>query len=361
MLLCMTSMSVAIAQEKGDDKPAGRISGLMFGDFFYHAQRDASFASLKNTAVTGDRHARGFQFRRIYLTYDHDISQRFTTRLRFEADQVELTSRKDKSSKTTVIVKDAYLKWNGIFSGSDLILGIQPPPAFEISESVWGCRPLEKTILDLRGIVGSRDFGVSLKGRIDAAGRYNYWVMYGNNSGVNAEADKHNRFYGHVHVKPMTDGHFTLYADFNQRAKIMRADSSGMVDNNATTVGVFLGYGRKDAFAIGLEGFIQSTQNGLKLGSDNKTNSALGWSVFGTYHVMPDWVLVGRYDSFDPSNDEEVKGDTRHYLLGGVTWKADTNVSFTPNVQVEIFEKPPGGETPDPSVTYRITFFYVFK
>ena len=32
------------------------------------------------------------------------------------------------------MVKDAYLQWNNIFSGSNLIFGLSPTPAFDVSE-----------------------------------------------------------------------------------------------------------------------------------------------------------------------------------------------------------------------------------
>lgn len=354
VILCAGFFPV-LAQES--EKPPGKFSGYMFGDVFFNAARDDNFSSLKNTAIPGDKEARGFQFRRIYLTYDNDISSRFSARLRFEADQVELTSKKDKSSKTAIFVKDASLKWKNIFEGSDLILGIQPPPSFEISEAAWGYRSLEKTIMDLRGIASSRDFGLALKGRFDTEANYNYWVMIANNSGVNAETDKYNRFYSHIHVKPFANFQATLYADYNQKPKILSADSSKTIDNNATTFGVFAGYSEKDRYSFGVETVMSSTQNGL---NRSKTNNAVGLTVFGTYALTSSWGLVARFDYFDPSNDKDVKGDARNYLLGGVTWKVDKNVSFTPNVQVETFQKPPGGKAPDASVTYRITFFYAF-
>ncbi|MCK7527972.1 MAG: hypothetical protein MZV64_65435 [Ignavibacteriales bacterium] len=80
------------------------------------------------------------------------------------------------SNKISVFVKDAYLQWKNIFKGSDLIFGIHPTPAYEISEGIWGNRFLEKTIMDLRGIVSSRDLGASLKGKFSEEGIFKYWV-----------------------------------------------------------------------------------------------------------------------------------------------------------------------------------------
>src|SRR5512143_3253741 len=147
-----------------DAQSQGKFSGLMFGDYFYNVARDTVFrrTNLPNSAVGGQKDLQGFQFRRIYFTYDNDISEKFTTRFRLEADQAALSS----NGKISTYVKDAYLKWKNIFGGSDLTLGLQPTPAYEISENAWGSRSLEKTIMDLRGIIPSRHLGISLPGTL---------------------------------------------------------------------------------------------------------------------------------------------------------------------------------------------------
>lgn len=359
MLFFVTGL--VFAQENTEKKPAGKISGYMFGDVFYNLGRDDAFSTFKNTAMTGDKEVRGFQMRRIYFTYDNDISETFSARFRLEADQVEMTSKKDKSSKTALFVKDAYLKWKTIFKGSDLIFGIQPTPAYEVSESVWGYRLLEKTIMDLRGIVSSRDLGLSLKGKIDGDGKYNYWVMYGSNSGVNAETDKYNRVYGHIHLKPFKGFQTTLYVDYKQQARIVDpADATETLRNDVLTYSVFAGYGEKDKYNVGAEGFMQSAMNGITSGTDTKSKNAIGFSIFGYYNINPEFSLVARYDYFDPVYDKSSKGDARNYILSGVSWKADKNVSITPNILLETYQKAPGSKAPEVSTTMRVTFFYAF-
>ncbi len=130
-----------------------KISGLAYGDYFYNAAvSDSTKANLN-----------GFQFRRIYITADFAVSETFDSRFRLETDQS--INSNTPGGKLGVMVKDAWLKWKNVFSGSDLIFGISPTPAFDISEAAWGYRSLEKTIMDLRGVVPSRDFGVDLKER----------------------------------------------------------------------------------------------------------------------------------------------------------------------------------------------------
>ncbi|HLX12869.1 MAG TPA: hypothetical protein VKS81_08650, partial [Bacteroidota bacterium] len=59
------------------DQPTGHVSGLMFGDYFYNVARDSSFATGHGTpatkATSGAKDLNGFNFRRIYFTYDDDI------------------------------------------------------------------------------------------------------------------------------------------------------------------------------------------------------------------------------------------------------------------------------------------------
>ena len=84
-------------------------------------------------------------------------------------------------------------------------------------------------------------------------------------------------------------------------------------------------------------------------------------SVFGSYYLTPVVALVGRFDYYDPNSHSASKGDARSYILGGVSWKPDKNVSLIPNIQVETYESlPNGGRSFDASVTARLTFYYVF-
>ena len=130
IFMCVFSSLNLFAQ----DNTGGKISGYMFGDYFYNVARDTGLSSLSNVVNGGKKDVNGFQFRRIYFTYDYTISDNFSTRFRLEADQNASTS----DGKVGVFVKDAYLKWKDIFKGSDFIFGFQPTPAFEVSEGVLG-------------------------------------------------------------------------------------------------------------------------------------------------------------------------------------------------------------------------------
>ncbi len=338
----------------------GKISGYMFGDFFYNAARDTGITALANVANGGKKDVNGVQLRRIYFTYDYDISKKFVTRFRLEADQAANTS----NGKIGVFVKDAYLQWKNIFNGSDFIFGIQPTPAFEVSEGIWGNRFLEKTIMDLRGVVSSRDLAVTLKGKFDEAGILKYWVMIGDGSGNSPETDKYKRFYAHLQYSPIKQFTATLYADLKARPDINDPASTTTpketIANNDLTYALFLGYKEKDSYSVGAELFLNSRQNGIVSGKETKNKNGFGITTFGSYNFSKELAVVGRYDYYDPNTDSNVKGDSRNLFLFSLNYNPDEKVTISPNVIIETYESLPNGRSIDVSITPRITFFYTF-
>jgi len=356
-VILFSSINFLIAQD-GTEK--GRISGYMFGDYFYNAARDSAISLLPNAANGGKKDLNGVQFRRIYLTYDYDISEKFITRFRLEADQ----SANTNNGKIGVFVKDAYLLWKNIFNGSDFIFGIQPTPAFDVSESNWENRFLEKTIMDLRGIVSTRDLAVALKGKIDAEGRFKYWFMFGNGSGNSPETDKYKRYYAHIRYSPIKQFTATLYADLKARQNINSLASTtyppATIANNDLTYALFLGYKEKDTYALGVEGFLNTRKNEISIGDDTRDRTGMGISVFGSYNFSKELAVVGRFDNYDRNTDTDFKGDSRNWFIFSLNYKPDEKVTISPNVIIETYEAFPSGRSFDASVTPRITFFYSF-
>jgi hypothetical protein len=362
ILLLLVWVGTLAAQEK-TFTPSGKFSGLMFGDYYYNFSRDASFGGTApanaavSSAAPGATAMQAFQFRRIYFTYDYDLAEQFTTRFRLEVDQAANAS----NGKIGAFVKDAFLRWKNIFSGSDLIFGIQPTPAYDVSEGIWGYRSLEKTIMDLRGIVPSRDQGLSLKGKVTDDGSVNYWVMFANNSANSPETDKYKRYYAHVQVKPVAGLVATAYFDLRAAADIKnKYNSNASVSNSATTMALFVDYAQPGSFSIGVEGFTVSTDNGYDNGTSLASRSTLGFSVFGNVTVSPTLAVVARYDNYDPNTDGNSVGDMRNYIIAGLDWKVAKNVSIIPNILYETYEAPKVGSAPDASLSGRLTFYYTF-
>lgn len=341
---------VTPAQQKG------RFSGLAYFDYSYNVARDSAIGGFSNNALNGAKAFQAFQFRRIYFTYDYDISSNFTSRFRLEADQSALTS----NGKTGVFVKDAFLKWKNVFGQSDLIFGVQPTPAFEVSEATWGYRSLDKTVMDLRGIVSSRDLGVALRGKLDSEGMFSYWVMIADGSANSPESNKYKRYFVHVRLKPAKSLEVTVYGDVHASAPINNPYTSKNVSNATTTLAAFIGYVPMEGLRVGAEGALVQTSNGYNTGTALDTKSGLALSFFGIYGLTYDLNLIGRFDLYDPNTNSAAKADARNYIIAGLDWKVNDNVSVMPNVQIETYEKS-AARTFDSSVNGRLTVAWKFQ
>lgn len=347
-LLTALLAPVLSAQEKKDNAAIGAVgplkfSGLMFGDVYYYM----------DAMDEDDEDMNGLQFRRIYITTDFTIDESFSTRFRIEANDGTLNS----GGKIGMIVKDAYLKWKNLFSGSDLILGISPTPSIKAADAAWGYRALEKTIMDKNKIVSSRDVGIDLKGKIGDGSFVKYWLKVGNNSGNSPEGNKFKRVYGMVQLKPATNLNIYLSADYAGLPEVSDSVSSTMKDNGALVASGVLHYKSRSDFSIGAEGFYKSHANNFyaAAGEELSAQTGFGLSLFTWIRLMDGVKLVGRYDTYDPNTDSGIENDVQSLILAAVDFRAANNVNIMPGIEVLGRE---GADNSD--VIPRVTFFWKF-
>ncbi len=374
-LVCLAGLSDVSAQ--------GKFSGVFYGDYFYNVARDtaANRANLSNSALGGPVSNQGFVIRRVYFTYDYDLAEQFATRFRLELDETANSSAQYavlSNGNISVYVKDAWLRWKDIFKGSDLYFGIQPTSAYEVSEGIWAYRSLEKTIMDLRGVVSSRVLGIALRGKLDDDGVFGYWVTIANsNSGVQPKdlgqtlrnGDKYNLYSLHLAFRPSKEVTLTLYGDYRPTFPVNDPASTTVPrateSNNTFTGALFAGYKQGNDFTLGAEAFTQQTAHAYTDPTNAnalKTLSKMGVSVFGWYNFSDELGVVARYDYYDPKTGGNTaeQGDSRSYILAGLTYKPAKNVQVVPNIQVETYESIPNGRSIDAAVTGRLSFLFSF-
>lgn len=339
ILFLINSAHFIYAQEKSNPT----FSGLMFGDYFYNAASHDSAAKDLN----------GFQFRRIYITTDYTISNSFSTRFRLDADQSKgsLTN----GGKIGVVVKDAWLKWKDIFSGSDFIFGISPTPSYSASESAWGHRYLEKTIMNLFDIVSTRDFGVDLKGKLSQDSTFKYWLKIGNNSSNSPENNKYKRFYGLLEFDPSPELIFTIYGDY-------AAQPQKEGKNNDALVGAgFINYKQKGKFSIGIEGFIKSQRNNYPVtDSSLVAQTGFGLSIYAYVNLSDKFQIVGRFDIYDQNTNSNSNTDGINFILAGFQYSPIEYVSITPNIEIFTYQADSSNNGDRNDIIPRITFFWQF-
>ena len=343
------------------DKLPYKFSGYVFGDYFYNIGRDENVANLPNVTLPGAEDFNGFVLRRAYFTFDDDISSDFSARFRLEANSGTTLA----NNNMTVFVKDAYLRWKNAIKTSDIFFGIQPTPAYEVSETQWRYRSLEKTIMDLYGIVPSRDFGVSLKGKLDAPGKYNYWVEFGNGSGNTPEVDNFKRLYLHFLWKPNDKFLATAYQDFRFLPDIPNPNDAALrLENNSQTTAFFLNYGVKDKYGLGWEFFWNRQENGTKIGAvppiEVSDRTGFGSAAWGWYDFNPKIGLVGSWYYLEPNDNKAIGSDVRNLFMGSLVVRPMKNIWIMPNVFLQTFENALTGESFESAVTPRITMYWIF-
>jgi hypothetical protein len=354
-------LAIASLSAQTEEEPKGKISSVFFMDYYYNAARDTGFANIPNTAITGDKGVHGLRIRRIFFTYDYKFNSKLSSRFRLESDELNFTTNSagNKANKFGVIVKDAFIKWNYI-GWHSLIVGIQNTPAYEVSESLWGNRYIEKTIMDLRGAVSSRDLGLSLRGQFDSTGIFKYWLMYTNGDAGLPEKDKYKRYYAQFELTLFKNLSITVYGDY--QAKVLVADdvNPGRVMNgDILTSAFFIGYKVKDKFTAGVETYFRKVKNAYKLVDSYDNLNGMGLSIFGNYFFNQKIGLFARFDRFDPNLASDAKGDSRNLYIGGLAFKPAEKFIISPNIFIETFEKV-GALKIKNSVTPRVTLSWTF-
>jgi len=332
-LFILTVTNSAFAQENG------KISGYMFGDYYY-------VASNHNEDL---QDANGFWFRRIYLTYDQGLSEDFAIRFR-----IEMNSAGDFTSKTKLepFVKDAYLKWK--HHRHSIIFGISPTPTWNVVEKVWGYRSVEKTPLDLQKFGSSRDFGLAVKGSLDSEKRVNYHFMIANGNSTSSENNAGKKLLfslsGKINKNILVEG----YADFEERPGT----------SNRYTVQGFAAY-QRDNFRMGMQFAHQNRQ--VSEGMED-LKLQIG-SVFAAAKLTKKAWGFARMDRvFDP-NSEGVKiayipfdsTAKSTFLVAGLDFRPIDNVHLIPNVEAVLYNENGTGIRPGNDVVPRLTFYYVWK
>jgi hypothetical protein len=317
---------------------AWRISGYMFGDYYY-------FGEHHDPKYDGQQ---GFWFRRVYLTYDHNLSSKVATRLRLEVN----SSGNLTSTANTPYVKDAYLRWN--YRGTHQAwFGIFPTPTFEFIESFWGLRHVEKTPADLYRTDSSRDFGLGLQGAVNQAETVRYSYQFGNESSTNAEVDtgKANRI-SVGYAKPTgfaVEGFYGYYARPG--------------DTDRSVYQVFAGY-RQPKVRAAVQ-YYRNTRNAAN-GSDLELDMVSGFGVVDL--VRQKWTAFARVDHFaDPNPDAGgiayLPIDPRAkytFFLTGVEYYVLPSVRVTPNVETVSYGKLPDGSSIKTDVVFRTTFYWTW-
>ncbi len=331
-------LGITFSLSLAGEKPAGKFSGYMFGDYYYILKNHKTDLQERN----------GFWFRRIYFTYDRKLNEAFSVRLR-----LEMLHPGDFSTKATAVpfVKDAYLKYKN--GRHQIILGISPTPTWEVLEKVWGYRSLEKTPLDLQKFGSSRDFGIAAKGSLVEKGIVKYHVMFANGNSNKSETNKGKKILAAITFNPAKNIILQFYGDYD-----------GLLDvTSQITAQGFAAY-KTDRIRVGLH-YVRQIRK--KEGSEDLVLDMASVFIAGQMSETLNFFL-----RVDNMLDPNPKGDAIAYIpfdptarstffVGGLDFTPIKNVHLMPNIEAVVYEENDEGVKPDTDIIPRLTFYWVFK
>ncbi|HEY4327363.1 MAG TPA: hypothetical protein VGN20_25495 [Mucilaginibacter sp.] len=377
-------------------KPVRRLWGFAFGDFYYMQHADAGNRGAETNYSGVPTYRNAFQFRRIYLGYDYDITRKFTAEVLLASEPAASTTPSGTTTisngdnladnKMAFYIKNFDLRWKGVWNGTDFLIGEMLTPAFPLlTEKIWGYRSIEKTISDFHR-TNAYDVGVSLQGVFDPETKnFGYNILIGNNTtasllpATNANTGFYKAFYGDVYAKFLNQTLiFDLYADYMQTAPATAA----LGGQSRNMLKGFVAY-TTPKITFGLEAYTQKIVNGVtdvtagKVGQDVTVKAI---SVYSHGAIYKDKVgFFARYDSYNPNTDfnaaDVYTSNTNlaaynpyykeHFYTAGIDFTPAKNIHFMPNIWYIKYtdQRDPattGYVADDHTLVYRLTFFYIF-
>lgn len=336
MFLLLSSPAVLWGNE-------GKIRGYFFGDYYYVLK--SHDAGLKNR--------NGFQYRRVYLTYDKELSDTLSTRFRLEMSSQSFPTDRQASSKIEPFLKHGYLRWKQPRWRTNMYLGLSGAPALQNVDKVWGYRVIAKTALDLHKMGSSTDFGVALQGDVDKAKKISYHLMFANGMSTKTEIDQNKKIAFSLAVKPVAGIILEGYADLENAADRGRRH----------TLQGLVGY-QQERLRLGVQLVNQTRQQ-----EDKDDLNILVGSVFGAVQLVEKkiWAFA-RFDRGFESNPD-AKGISyipfddsaaSNMMLIGLDWAPIESFHIMPNLVFVFYDEPDNGTKPDETIMPRLTALFRF-
>jgi len=320
------------------------ISATTFGDYYFVLKHPAIDAK-GNKTLEG---LNGFLIRRVYFTYDADLSDKIRARARLElnADGKYGTS----ALSIAPVLKDAWISYQ-FLPNHKLILGIQDSLTWATLEKFYGYRHVEKTAFDLYKVRSSRDTGLTLSGSLDSGKKLSYAVQYGNYSGNKTEIDKYKQVAASFTFAPTPQLTVEVNADM---ATLSATKKSYLTQAWAGFKGdwgrVAVNYGKEIV---------------KEEGKDD-----LGFGVFSAFAVAKMGTkleALARYDlTADPQRygqDQYTlieKGFKTRFLLLGLAWNVHPKLQLMPNLKVVSYRDNGSVKAPGSATYFNVTFNYAF-
>lgn len=398
-------------------KPQRRLWGYTFGDFYYAGHTDADIVGATGVAAASPSNRGGetmyngvpqyrnaFQFRRLYLGYDYEITRKFKAEVLLASEPNANTGVNGTTSiqngdnlvdgKMAFWIKNFNIRVRDLWTGTDFVIGEMSTPGFalnepgtngptSLSESTWAYRSIEKTVTDFHKN-NSYDVGAALQGTFDPSTKnFGYVLMVGNNSQAsllsagNANTGFYKIVYGDIWAKFLNQKLYVdIYADYAKTASATAA----IPGQEHNMYKIFAAYNTKP-ISVGVEAYTQKFASGVTNSTTKSPEDATaqGISIWAKGTFAKNWNYFARFDSYNPNTDfnsaDSYTANTNYgsynptvkekFYTAGIDYNPTKNVHFMPNIWLIDYSDNRSSTTSgyvnnDHTLVYRFTFFYTF-
>lgn len=275
-----------------------KISGRLYYDLTHVDDR--------NRGVKTERSGLAFDIKRFYLGVDHKFNDRWSMNLTTDFQYSSAIS------STEVYIKKAYVQYR-LSDAFVLRAGSADLPWVPFAENWYGMRYIENTLADRLKFGTSADWGLHVGGKL-AGGALEYAVAAVNGNGYkNPSRSQGLDFEGRLSFSPTSRTVLGVGVYTGSRG---RDTHTTPALHTASRVNVMAAY-KNGNTRLGAEYFRANNWNNV---ATVATDSASGWSLWGSYGLHPSGVtLFARYDRSRTSRVLDPTLRDVYYNLG-VEW-----------------------------------------
>ncbi len=302
---------------------------------------DMSHISTQKNGKDIEPTGTGIDVKRFYLTLDHDFtdiwSANLTTDFTFgsfsssssstcSTNAVTSTGAPATCTATTttatagttnqVYVKKAYVQAAFMPEATVRLGSTDMPWIGNVESNGYAFRYVEKTLIDRVGFGNSADWGLHFLGKA-SDGMFNYALSTVNGAGYkNFTRSKTMDFEGRINFQPLKGLNFALGGYSGKLGQdTVSNEQAGHVyrtANRADAMASFI----QPLYSVGAEWFKADNFDKTSLIKSNPTDSANGYSVWGSVVPMDRITVFARYDLVNPNKDTDSAKENKYYNLG---------------------------------------------
>jgi len=277
------------------------------------------FANYHTSVGEGENRSE-FTIRRVYLGYQADLGDGFSTVVK-----LDIGSPDDVSEFTLkrrfAFFKNAYLQYKK--DKFTVQFGVIPTRHFKVQEKIWAHRYIRKSVADMNRMGSSADLGAYVIYDANKYLSFDAGVLNGEGYGKIQNDNALKAALGTT-IKPIKGLQLRFYADVVEK---------GELQINWVN---FISYSWNKKITAGLEYDVQYNVKNVK----DEDLAAI--SVFANYHFLKKWQIFARYDLVESSvlenEDEPWRYDKDGSLIiGGVQYQLHKKVKIAVDYQGFIF------------------------